>query len=160
MFDAGTAATSPQYIVALSLLACAAGAAAWLDIKHRRIPNELSIVAAAAGLLVAAWADSAALGSHALHLLIALVGGMILFRLRVFGGGDAKFYAAMAAWFGLADAVLLLVAVSLCGLVLLFGWFGYRQLAGLQVRGKGGSGLDSLPYGVAIGAGAIVTMLL
>jgi prepilin peptidase CpaA len=79
----------------------------------------------------------------------------------VFGGGDAKFYAAVAAWFALGKAVLLLVSISLSGLALLVVWFSYRRMRRLPIgRSAGGTHFDSLPYGVAIGSGAVLTMAL
>ena len=98
-------------------------------------------------------------GNHALHALIALVVGAGLFAMRVIGGGDAKFYAAVAAWFSLHDAVWLLVLVSLSGLVLLVVWIGARMLSGRPIR-KQGAGLNGLPYGVAIAVGAAILILV
>ena len=117
---------------------------------------------AIAGLIAAILLPSEAGGpaSHALHMLIALIGGMILFRFGIFGGGDAKFYAAVAAWFALGKAVLLLVDVALCGLVLLIFWFVYRRVMGYPIRQSGGTVFDGLPYGLAIGVGAITAYLL
>ena len=136
-------------------------AAGWLDVTTRRLPNWLCAVTLLAGLapvaIQGAWPQA---GSQAAHAGLALVAGMILFRFNVFGGGDAKFYAAVAAWFSLEYGLLLLTLVSLAGLVLLFGWFGYRRMAGKPVRAAGGTGFDALPYGLAIGAGAVSAYLV
>lgn len=96
------------------------------------------------------------LGGQLLHAAIALGIGMILFRFGLFGGGDAKFYAAVAACFAPAHAVALLLAVALCGLLLLVLWFFYRRIKGKPVRRSSNDPSDSLPYGMAIGMGAIV----
>lgn len=141
------------------LLLLSALVASWYDGRYRRIPNWLCAATALAGLAVTAWsAGPTALPGNALHLLIALVVGMVLFRLGVFGGGDAKYYAAVAGWFGMAKAVLLLLSVTMSGLVLLVIWFTSRRLAGVPIRRTAGSGLDGLPYGIAIGAGAVIAM--
>jgi prepilin peptidase CpaA len=143
------------------LLGCCV-VAAWLDMTQRRIPNGLCGFTAAAGLAAAVVLEPTwwAIGSHALHMVIALLGGMALFAAGVFGGGDAKFYAAVAAWFPLGLAVVLLIDVALCGLVLLVLLFTWRRLRGLPVRKPQGTSFDGLPYGIAIGAGAVVTVLL
>ena len=153
-----TQATAFGLQAACAALAVSAVAAGWSDARHRRIPNWLCAATAIAGLAFAIWANGwhGALG-NALHFLIALIAGMALFRMRVFGGGDAKYYAAVAAWFSLQQAVLLLLAVTLSGLVLLVIWFATRRLAGMPIRKTAGTGMDGLPYGIAIGAGAVIT---
>lgn len=136
-------------------------AAAWLDLTQRRIPNWLCGLTAFAGLTLATVLDGfSGLGSHALHTAVALLGGMALFALGGFGGGDAKFYAGVAAWFGLGDGVRLLLCVALGGLLLLIVWFGYRRIKGLPVRRTNDGPWDGLPYGVAIGVGAITAVVL
>lgn len=92
-------------------------------------------------------------------MFIALLGGLLLFRFGVIGGGDAKFYAATAAWFPLAQAVPLFVSVALCGLVLLVVWFAARQFL-KQRTPKTNKATDGLPYGLAISAGAMVVMAI
>jgi prepilin peptidase CpaA len=154
--------TPAQTLIPLAVLATACVTAAWLDVRYRRIPNLLCAGTAIAGLVVAVLLPSGAVGlaSHALHMLIALIGGMILFRFGILGGGDAKFYTAVAAWFALGKGALLLVDVALCGLVLLIFWFVYRRVMGYPIRRSGGSVFDGLPYGLAIGTGAITAYLL
>ncbi len=156
------AGTSPQSVILLAVLVTACVTAAWLDVRYRRIPNLLCVWTAIAGLMAAVLlpSDAGGLASHALHMLIALIAGMILFRFGIFGGGDAKFYAAVAAWFALGNGTLLLVDVALCGLVLLVFWFTFRRLKGYPIRRSGGTVFDGLPYGLAIGAGAIMAYLL
>ena len=156
------AGTSPQFLLSFAVLATACVTAAWLDVRYRRIPNLLCAGTAIAGLIAAVLLPSGTGGltSHALHMLIALIGGMILFRFGIFGGGDAKFYAAVAAWFALGKGVLLLVDVALCGLVLLLFWFTYRRVKGYPIRRSGGTVYDGLPYGLAIGTGALTAYLL
>jgi len=145
-------------VTALIVLALSALAAGWSDVRYRRISNRLCVATALAGFAYALTASGlAATGSHALHLLIALVAGMVLFRMGGIGGGDAKYYAAVAAWFALDKAVLLLLAVTMSGLVLLIAWFTVRRLAGVPIRRTSSNALEGLPYGVAIGAGAVIT---
>lgn len=145
----------------LALLISLCGAAAWLDLTRRRIPNWLCAVTALAGLaLVALTGSLGDLGSHAAHMLAALLGGMGLFALGGFGGGDAKFYAGVASWFGFGQAPLLLLWVALSGLVLLVGWFTYRRLRRIPLRRKMQGPFDGLPYGMAIASGAVGAMVM
>lgn len=147
-------------IVATSLLALCAVAGAWLDVASRRLPNWLCLVTALAGLAAALAGNGAgALLSHALHAGIALVMGMILFRFGLIGGGDAKFYAACAAWFPLALGLYLLGVVSLIGLVVVVGWFGYRLATGARTRADGDA-FAMVPYGLPIAVGAVALKAL
>jgi prepilin peptidase CpaA len=144
----------------LAALAILCAAAAWLDLTQRRIPNWLCGVTAVAGFgLVVLTGTLGDLGSHAGHMIVALLIGMALFALGGFGGGDAKFYAGVAAWFGLGKALLLLLSVALSGLVLLVGWFVYRRVRGIPVRRTRNGPFDGLPYGMAIASGALVAMV-
>lgn len=133
-------------------------AAAWLDLRHRRIPNWLCLVTAVSGLFLAVFiAGAAVAGTHALHTMISLLEGMVLFRIGAIGGGDAKFYSATSAWFPLSQAISLFVSVALCGLLLVIGWSIYRRAKGYPLKGNGAP-FDGLPYGMAIGAGALGAM--
>lgn len=161
MSHAILAAASPAALFSLATMTSACLVAAWFDLWHRRIPNWICAITAIAGLLTALIMQGpAAAGSNLLHALSALIGGMILYRFGVFGGGDAKFYASIAAWFTLAKGPTLLMMVALCGAGLLIIWFIYRRVAGYPIVMKSRSPFDGLPYGIAIGAGAIVAMAL
>lgn len=143
------------------LLVAAGAAASWSDAFHRRIPNWLCAATAAAGLLFGFLSGGAPmLGNQALHALIALFIGMLLFKFGVFGGGDAKFYAGVAAWFTLSEATALLLLVSLCGLLVLIVWFLFRRAMGKPLKRLSTDPSDSLPYGIAIGIGAIAARLV
>jgi prepilin peptidase CpaA len=138
------------------MFAVLALAGAVSDLRSRRIPNALSAAIAICGI-IATWisgggdATLSALG----HLVVALAIGMAIYALGMWGGGDAKFYAATAAWFTLAEFWALVLAISLAGLALLVVWFTFRRLLKLQLeRGRRGE----LPYGVAIAAGGISIM--
>ena len=147
-------------IVATSLLALCALAGAWLDIVSRRLPNWLCLATALAGLVAAVAGDGGdALLSHGLHAAIALVVGMIVFRFGLIGGGDAKFYAACAAWFPLAAGLYLLGVVSMIGLIVVVGWFGYRLVSGARARADGDA-FAMVPYGLPIAIGAVALKAL
>lgn len=148
--------------LAAGILAVIAVTGAFLDIRFRRLPNWLCAVTLATGLAWGAaiggipWA-----GMSALHALLALIAGMGVFATGAIGGGDAKFYAALAAWFPLGKALLLVGIVSVAGLLLLIAWLPLRKRVA-----SGGPKLvpddvfRKLPYGVAISTGAFITFLL
>ncbi len=138
-------------LILASLFACTA--AAW-DIRHRTIPNWLCLGTAMCGLLTTALTFNAAdLLMHAAHSVVAMIVGIALFALRWWGGGDAKFYAAVATWFSITDFFPLIFWISLAGLVLVLGLFVLRRF---KKRPAGEAG-KAIPYGVAIAAGMIAT---
>lgn len=99
-------------------------------------------------------------GMSALHALLALAVGMGVFATGAIGGGDAKFYAAVAAWFPLGKAPLLLGTVSVAGLLLLIAWLPLRRHAMSGVSSPApNDAFRKLPYGVAISTGAFLGFL-
>lgn len=147
--------TSSFFILLPLLAACLY--AAWSDLIYRRIANWLSLFTAVAGLFASFVIDASIgeLASHALHMVLALICTMGLYAFGFFGGGDAKFYAAVAAWFPLSQAIELLVAVALSGIFVLLGWFIYRRFRGYKISRQANEKSSSLPYGIAIGSGAL-----
>jgi prepilin peptidase CpaA len=140
----------------LALLTPLALAAAVFDVRTRRIPNALNAAIAVAGLVtVAVLAGWLTAGLALAHFAAALALGMLTFAMRLWGGGDAKFYAASAAWFPLADFGLLIMAISIAGLALVIAWFVRRRFRRDE---RETTGTGQLPYGVAIAAGAICAM--
>lgn len=148
-------------IAAAIALAGLAAIGAYLDIRFRRLPNWLCLVALVAGLGQSWWqGGSEALLSAGLHMIVALAVGMVLFRLAIVGGGDAKFYAAMAAWFPLGLGYFLLLAVSFSGLLVLVGWMLVRRrLTRLNEQNRANPEFRKVPFGVAIALGAVLTFL-
>lgn len=148
-------------VIPPAVLALFALAAAWTDVRQRRIPNLLSLACALAGLAIALWLGGlAGLGWHAAHMAVALVIGMVLFAIKVVGGGDAKFYAGVAAFFPLQQGLLLGAAIGISGGVLLLFFIVWKRTAGRKVDMSGNRNMAKLPYGVAIGAGALLLALL
>ncbi|WAT16703.1 prepilin peptidase [Aurantiacibacter sp. MUD11] len=146
----------------VGLLAALGAYAGYMDVRFRKLPNMLCLVALALGLGASfALGGTDGLLSALLHAVIALVLGMLLFAAGVIGGGDAKFYTGIAAWFALRDGLFLFVSVALSGLVLLLVWIITRRLVhkkGLKPEGDGV--FDKLPYGVAISLGGVVAALM
>jgi len=141
-----------------ALFSALASVGAYHDVRFRTIPNWLNLAIAVLG--IAATGLVAGIGAVPLslaHFALALVIGMVVYALKMWGGGDAKFYAATAAWFSLRQFPSLIIAVSLAGLVLLVAWLVSSRLR----RREPPKGLNAqLPYGLAIAAGGILTMVL
>lgn len=151
----------PYEIAQIAILAIAGLVVSVSDVRLRIIPNWLCALVLAGGLIFALVSGGwPSLGSAAMHFVLALLGGMLLFAAGVIGGGDAKYYAAVAAWFSLRDGLFLFVSVALCGLFVLVGWFLARRLTAARSLGPGvQDSYAKLPYGVAISLGAVVSAL-
>jgi prepilin peptidase CpaA len=146
---------TPAMLLALSLAALALFlAAAATDARTRRIPNELCLALAAAGLgriafeLVAGGAvvpAAADVGAAA----VVFLAGAVAFGAGLLGGGDVKLLAAGTVWVGAAALLPFLMVTALAGGVLAAA---FLALAFLRREG----GRVALPYGIAIAAGGIV----
>lgn len=139
-------------VAALAVLALTA--AVW-DIRSRTIPNwlNLGVLTGGAVMLALVW-PAADLLSHLAHFAIALVGAMLLFAFRLWGGGDAKFYAAAALWFDLGWALHFLAITAIAGGIVVIA-------AGVVARlTKRPGWRKEIPYGAAIAIGAITTAVL
>jgi prepilin peptidase CpaA len=148
----------PPLAAALSIL-CAAIylgglllAAGW-DMATRSIPNSLVAVIAAAAALWLLLGAPATLPAHALVALAVLVGGIVLFALRLWGAGDAKLLAATAIVLGAKGLPLLILGTAAAGGILAILCIAVRFL---PWRRKNPA--DGIPYGVAIACGAIIAL--
>jgi len=169
----------------LSILgACLVAGCAW-DIAKRRIPNIVTGAAALSGVVVqlvdkGGWSALSGLAA-------AVVSVALLYRPWVaggLGGGDVKMAAAVAIWVGLGGMIRYAVAVAAAGGVVALIMYALSRkdvrqdirtnltLAALQQTlpsvetAKGGStgqtdssGRPSVPYGLAIAAGAAFALL-
>lgn len=150
--------------------------AGYTDLRTRRIPNALTL-----GGFVLALVLRALPGGE--PLLPGVLGGLAAFALAVplvlmggLGGGDAKLLAAVGAFVGLPDLPVALLGTALAGgamalvAVLRQGAFVetlhhcWRLVAWLPYAGRGVEapprtlntpGAIAIPYGLAIGAGAL-----
>jgi prepilin peptidase CpaA len=151
-------------VAQLSLLAAAAAllVAAASDLRRFLIPDTCSVVLLGAFAVYAA--SGATQGAWPLHLAVgALVflAGTGLFAAGLFGGGDVKLFAAAALWAGFADLAVLMLVMTLVGGVLA-GAVAVRCLVLRRLAPAGGqpAGLrgQPLPYGVAIAAGGLAVL--
>ena len=122
----------------------------FIDLKHHRLPNILTMPGIGLGLAL-----SAGLGQIKSALAGVIVGGGVLFIVALvtrggIGMGDAKLQAMVGAFLGLR-----LMLISLTIGVILGGIVGLFLLA-LQVRGR----KDMIPYGPFLITGAILTLLM
>ena len=134
------------------------------DVTSYTIPNWISLALIGA-FPVAALASGLPLGAIGLSVALgagALVAGMAMFALRWIGGGDAKLFAAAALWMGGSGALNYLLYTTLAGgalaillVALRSAWVRTLMPAGpawlLRVTQPG----ESVPYGLAIAAGAL-----
>ncbi|TCM15385.1 prepilin peptidase CpaA [Novosphingobium sp. PhB165] len=146
----------PDVVIACFLaLLVLCGAVACTDVTRRRIPNALSL--AVAFLAVPYWLGWAgawgllALLLHVLPIGLLAIPLVLLFWLRLFGGGDVKLILAMALWVPPQDLPAFCMAVALAG-GLLGGGMQVLHLVFWRVK------TDSVPYGLAIAAGAIAVL--
>lgn len=151
-------------LVSTSVFALGLAAAAVTDVRERRIPNVLTVSAVVAALVLAALEGWGSLGAALLGAAAGLAIGVVLFAVGVVGGGDAKLMAVVGAFLGAAalPRALLFIALAGGGLALLTLLAG--ALLPKPVPAQRGdvrsAGRLSVPYGVAIAAGALATAFL
>ena len=143
--------------ILLALFWLLLAAAAISDLRSLRISNVLCLatLAVAIALLLLVRDDAGPWWEHAASFAIMLATGFALFSIGWIGGGDAKFAAAAAALFTLPELAWFVGATAIIGgfLTMLLMMFR-RPLAGGPVRWLGLAKGRSIPYGVAIAAGA------
>ncbi|MBI5228887.1 prepilin peptidase [Candidatus Micrarchaeota archaeon] len=75
-------------------------AAIYFDVKERRIPNNLNYLLLLSSIFISVF-SSIFSATYILFLLLSLLFSYLLFKLGVWGGGDAKFFWALSAAFPL-----------------------------------------------------------
>jgi prepilin peptidase CpaA len=135
--------------------------AALTDVAGRRIPNRLvlALVALATVRIGAELLGGVGFGAPALDLGLALgvfLVGAFVFHFGMIGGGDVKLIAAGVLWTGAGAAGEFLLATAIAGGVLAGAFLLQTRLA---PRPEGAARVrpPSLPYGIAIAAGGILT---
>jgi prepilin peptidase CpaA len=130
--------------------------AAYGDVRTLRIPNLLVAAVGALGVLrlIVIGDPSVALYTAGASAAV-FVTAFVLFWLRLIGGGDAKLIAATALLVGYNELLNFLLLMSICGALL--------ALAILLTHPSSDSSPSKtrlpVPYGVAIAAGGVVTLL-
>lgn len=147
-------------VFAIAIWVITLAAAAISDLRAFRISNMFPaiIIVLFVALHTAAGFTSALL-PNALHFLLALTIGMVLFGRGWIGGGDAKLYAAVALWFDWNGAIALIFLTTFSGLLLAIAFVVGRMLGirrNRQNDEKPKSKMERrIPYGVAISLGAV-----
>jgi prepilin peptidase CpaA len=145
------------------LIALAAG---W-DVATFTIPNFISaaLVAAFVAYAIGEGLPVHAVGAHLLTGLIGLGVGFALFAFGYIGGGDAKFFAAILVWLGNAhDVIDYALIASLLGGGLSIALMSLRRvplplaLATQAWIARLHDSKAGVPYGLALGAGALVVL--
>jgi len=136
------------------MLAALMGAGIWFDATQRRLPNVLVIATLVGGALTAMVEfGPSALGSNALHCAVALAITVALYAIGWIGAGDAKFYAAVAAWFPISQALDMLLMISVLGLALVLVWLVMPRVVDKDRSAR--QRTAKFPLGVPIAVGAL-----
>jgi prepilin peptidase CpaA len=151
------------------------GAAAYYDLRYRRIPNLLTVTGLAVALVLRGWMGLDEFLAGLAGAAIAALVSVPLFSIRALGGGDGKLLIAVGGFMGpnrLFGALLLIALVGgVMGLVdalrrkvvlpVLLNTAGL--LKRLVTFGRGGTrpeldtpGVITIPYGVAIAIGGLI----
>ncbi len=137
------------------------------DVRSFTITNKLNIAIATAfvALALPMGLGLDAMFDHVKIGLIATIIAMVMFYVGIFGGGDAKMAGAIALWLGSAPIIPFVFYTALAGgalgIVLIVG----RRLAkqyGLPKSPKWARRIlrkrSAVPYGVALGIGALMAV--
>ena len=164
-----------DFAVNLTLLTTV-GLAALFDIRERRIPNWVILFGLTGGFVSGAFQSSTGLIFNVTGFFAGMLALMIPFAFGWMGAGDVKFFAAVGALLGyktlprvffyscIVAGIIALVALALGQarqISFKHFWLDCRFIflslpAGLPSRTLGDSGVYSVPWGVAIGAGTIM----
>ncbi|WP_310550916.1 A24 family peptidase [Paenibacillus glufosinatiresistens] len=153
-------------------------AALWTDIRSMRIPNRITVPAAAGGVavqtVISGWDGiTAAMAGAGAGLILLL----LMYGIGAVGAGDVKLFAAIGAWTGAAFTVQTLLYSLLFGAVIGWGIVLWRQeglrrlrtaagmLAGIYItrnpRLYAGSGREEMlrfPFMLAVVPGTLLAM--
>jgi prepilin peptidase CpaA len=143
------------------------------DLRTRRIPNALTVTGLGIALALRGASGVEPLVSGLMGAVIAFAPAVALVALGGLGGGDAKLLAAVGAFVGPAGLPTTLFVTAVIGgamgaiAVIRCGAFGFTVtrlrsilatpfgMATVPLPRLGAPGAIAIPYGVAIGAGAL-----
>lgn len=162
------------------ILVALLGTAVVLDLRERRVPNWLTVPAAAVGVALAAAPDGIGLWQALGGMAMALAVLLPLYALRAMGAGDVKLFAAAGSFVGVVGTlVALLYALALGGVLavacawragvlkpLLANLRGFAYVSAANVAAGGAPSLRDLPltsvrtpYVLAIAGGVLLQQL-
>lgn len=147
---------------AIAIVVCALAVAT--DLRSRRIPNRLTVVAAACGVALNT-AHGVVSGTGLQCLVAALAGaalGLIVFgvpaALDLVGMGDVKLVAALGALVRWPLALPMVFYIALAGGLLALGYAVAQRRVGAVARnviGRKRTALHRMPYAAAIAIGCV-----
>ena len=163
----------PSTLQLLALIAVL-GLAVYWDLSERRIPNAVTVPGLVVGLLLAAFAEGGVPAQGVAGAGIALAVSLPLVLLGGLGAGDAKLFTTVGAFVGIggllsvflfggvAGGILALINVARRGAILgvlvnVKNMILYHLTLGrhgVRIR-LDSPGAQSVPYGLAIAAGAL-----
>ena len=113
-----------QFVPLFALLIAAAG----IDLRQRRIPNWLTLSIALGEMLQSFLPQHTVTPAQSFTGLgVGFILPLILFVLNAIGGGDVKLLAAVGAWLGPVNILLVFVLKDLIGLVLVLSQAAHQR---------------------------------
>ena len=150
----------------LLLGVCLFAIVAYYDIRTRRIPNEFIVGILALSSFRIALAGNPIAGLYTLAASAALfIATFLLFWRGLLGGGDVKLIGATGLLVGYHDLFEFLFVMSVSGALIAVAIrardrLGARQAAPPALEDQQRRALLTVPYGAAIAAAGIVSLLL
>jgi prepilin peptidase CpaA len=153
---------------------------AYFDVTSGRIPNRLTYSAIlAAFVLRFGFLGWRGLLEGLIGLLLCGGAFLLLFVIHAMGGGDVKLMAAVGAWVGYRNAGIALIVCAISGGLIALGYvivlkryrttasniaslISFHATSGLQQHPElnlSSAKAVRMPYGVAIAAGAVGTLI-
>jgi prepilin peptidase CpaA len=152
--------------------------AVWFDVRERRIPNWITAGGLVLAIVARVLLGPEAVASGLLGGALGLALGLLLFLSGAMGAGDGKLLATIGGFLGLETFLyclplvggfggVLALGMSLHGGTLFATWFRFQELLFYVVTfGRIGErrtlampGAVTVPYGVAVAAGALTAWL-
>jgi prepilin peptidase CpaA len=159
---------SALHTLLVFLFACLLLYAAFCDVRRFEIPNAVPL--ALLGLYpvyAATFGAPASLLAAPIVALVVFAVGVVLYARGVLGAGDVKLFAAASLWIGPGRCLDFVTATAAIGgvlaVILLTGAghaaFDRLRASSGDVAGRIKGFRRPMPYGVAITAGALLTLL-
>ena len=167
-------------LVTVKLLAMLAmlGAAAVTDLRERRIPNRVTVIGAGTAIVLSAAEMGGLPTTSLLGLAVALCIAFPFFALGALGAGDAKLFAAVGAFVGvggllsvflysgIAGGIIGIVSAIRRGVIVPVLLEARNVVVYTVTLGRHGARrtiedaeAETIPYGVAIAAGAVLAWI-
>lgn len=150
---------------AIGVYAAALAGAGASDLVRYQIPNAASLLLIGGFLLIAPALPSATVIAHAAAGIAVLIIAAVAFEAGIFGGGDAKLFAATALWMGWQHLAAFFVLTAVAGGLLALVLLAARRLADKRPQLRHGhwysrllSNDEGVPYGVAIAASGLILL--